>query len=204
MYDGFFYVHNMPKTSFNTPKKKTQRLIVVFILVACAFLLWPVLKQFGYQTGDDATAAKVYDWRKKLKLEALEKENNLPRGLLSAVMHQESAGDPEAVSHAGAKGLYQFMAPTARDMGLADRTDPETSAKAAAKYIDLLYERYDKNLELTLAAYNWGLGNVDQYLKPRGKDNKSTYDKSRLTKMPDETQNYIARIKMLRTTYYLR
>ncbi len=210
MYDGFFIAYFfanpylMSKTSFNTPKKSIQRLILVAVLVACAFLLWPVLKQLGYQTGDEATAERVYEWRKKLQLEALEKENNLPRGLLSAVMHQESAGDPQAVSHAGAKGLFQFMAPTARDMGLADRTNPDASARAAAKYIDQLYERYNKNIELTLAAYNWGLGNVDQYLKPRGKENKSTYDKYRLTKMPDETQNYIARIKMLRTTYYLR
>lgn len=194
----------MSKTSFNTPQKKIQRLIVWAAVLLCAFLLWPVLKQFSYQTGDEAIAEKVYDWRKKLKLENLEKQNNFPRGLLSAVMHQESAGDPQAVSHAGAKGLYQFMAPTARDMGLADRTNPEDSAQAAAKYIDQLYKRYDKNLELTLAAYNWGLGNVDQYLKTRGKDNKSSYDKYRFSKMPEETQNYIARIKMLRTTYYLR
>ncbi|MGL4767062.1 MAG: lytic transglycosylase domain-containing protein [Formosimonas sp.] len=194
----------MPKFSFKTPNKKNQRRITLLVLVACAFLLWPVLKPFIYQSGDDATAEKVYEWRKKLKLEVLEKENNLPIGLLSAVMHQESAGNPEAVSHAGAKGLFQFMAPTARDMGLNDRSDPAASAQAAAKYLDQLYERYNRNLELTLAAYNWGLGNVDQYLKPRGKDNKSTYDKARLTKMPDETQNYISRIKSLRTTYYLR
>ena len=107
------------------------------------------------------------------------------------------------------------MPPTAQDMGLNDRSHPQNSAQAAAKYLNMLYLRYDKNLELTLAAYNWGLGNVDQYIKPRSnsKSNKSSknkksdesdYSEFRLSKMPSETQNYISRIKMLRTTYYLR
>lgn len=193
-----------PINSFNTPKKAIQRLIIGLALFFCALFLWPVLKELGYQTNDDATAERVYDWRRTLKLEELEKKNNLPTGLLSAVMHQESAGNPQAESHAGAKGLFQFMPATARDMGLADRTDPEDSAQAASKYLNQLYLRYDKNIELTLAAYNWGLGNVDNYLKPRGKGNKSNFERYRFTRMPEETQNYISRIKLLHTTYYLR
>lgn len=188
--------------SYKTPKKKTQWLIIAVALLACALVLWPILKEFGYQTGDELVAEKVYDWRKKLDLEKLENNNHLPRGLLSAVMHQESAGDPYAQSRAGAQGLFQFMRPTAKDMGLIDRTHPQDSAIAAADYLEKLYERYNKDLELTLAAYNWGLGNVDNYIKARPKG--STYERFRLGKMPEETQNYIARIKMLRTTYYLR
>ena len=176
------------------------------------FILWPILKELGYRSGDDAVALKVYEWRDELNLEALEHEYELPKGLLSAVMHQESAGDPKAVSHRGAQGLFQFMHGTAKEVGLDDRTDPSNSATAAAKYLNQLYLRYDKNLELTLAAYNWGLGNVDQYIKPSdtkkkantNDNNDSKYAQFRLSKMPNETQNYISRIKMLRTTYYLR
>ena len=192
----------MSKITAQTPKKFIQRLLILVAIIACALMMWPILKELGYQSGDDTVAEKIYDWRDKLELEKLEKQNNLPKGLLSAVMHQESAGDPNATSHAGAKGLFQFMSPTARDLGLKDRTHPEHSAKAAAEYLDQLYNRYNKNLELTLAAYNWGLGNVDQYIKPKNKG--STYERFKLSKMPAETQNYIARIKKLRTTYYLR
>jgi soluble lytic murein transglycosylase-like protein len=176
----------------------------VLILCASGLLFWLTLRDYGYKTGDAAIADKVYAWRKSLQLEQLEKENNLPRGLLSAVMHQESAGDPLAQSHVGAKGLFQFMPATAQDMNLADRSDPQTSAQAAAKYLNMLQNRYNKNISLTLAAYNWGLGNVDQYIKPQGKSSKSSFDKYQLSKMPNETQNYITRIKMLRSTYYLR
>lgn len=188
--------------SYKTPKKRTQWLIIAVALLLCALVLWPILKEFGYQSGDEVVAERVYEWRKKLDLEKLENDNQLPHGLLSAVMHQESAGNPNAQSRAGAQGLFQFMRPTAKDLGLIDRTHPEESARAAAEYLDKLYERYNKNIELTLAAYNWGMGNVDNYIKARPKG--STYERFRLAKLPEETQNYIARIKMLRTTYYLR
>lgn len=180
-------------------------MIISLLVAASLFVLWPILREIGYRSGDDAIAIKVYDWRAELKLEALEQEYRLPKGLLSAVIHQESAGNPQAKSHAGAIGLFQFMRPTAKDMGLYDRTHPQESALAAAKYISMLYTRYDKNLELTLASYNWGLGNVDNYIKPKKDDqDSSNYQQFRLSKMPVETQNYIARIKTLRTTYYLR
>lgn len=191
-------------TSFNTPKKSVQRLIITLIFFFIILLLLPILKDFGYKTNDDTISELVYEWRRSLQLESLEDINKLPTGLLSAVMHQESAGDPHAESHVGAKGLFQFMPGTARDMGLTDRTEPQSSALAAAKYLKQLYARYNKNIELTLAAYNWGLGNVDNYLKRQGKDNKNDFERYRLTRMPNETQNYIARVKLLQTTYYLR
>lgn len=192
----------MRKKISRTPTKRFLKLIIAIGAIVGVVVMWPILKELGYQSGDDAIAAKIYDWRSQLELEKLETQNKLPKGILSAVMHQESAGDPNAQSHAGAKGLFQFMSYTAKDMGLKDRTHPEDSAKAAAKYLGQLYNRYDNNLELTLAAYNWGLGNIDQYIKPR--TNGSTYERFKLSKMPAETQNYIARIKMLRTNYYLR
>lgn len=202
----------MVRIQTNTPGKKVQWLLMAILVMLGLFILWPILRELGYRSGDDAVALRVYEWRDELKLESLEQQYGLPKGLLSAVMHQESAGNPTAESNRGAKGLFQFMHSTAKDMGLDDRTHPQDSAQAAAKYLNMLYLRYDKNLELTLAAYNWGLGNVDQYIKPnpRGKNSKgkkddaSDYSEFRLSKMPNETQGYISRIKMLRTTYYLR
>ena len=75
----------------NTPKKRVQWLLMTVLFLVAMFVLWPVLRELGYRSGDDAVALRVYKWRDELKLEALEQEYKLPKGLLSAVMHQESA-----------------------------------------------------------------------------------------------------------------
>lgn len=112
---------------------------------------------------------------------ALEGKYGLPAGLLSSVAATESGGDPFAESKAGAKGLFQFMPGTAKDMGLKGRDvfDPHKSADAAARYLRYLLEATGGDLEKTLASYNWGLGNVQK----KGMDN-----------LPSETRNYVPKV----------
>lgn len=112
---------------------------------------------------------------------ALEGKYGLPAGLLSSVATTESGGDPFAESKAGAKGLFQFMPGTAKDMGLKGRDvyDPHKSAEAAAKYLRWLMDATGGDLEKTLASYNWGLGNVQK----KGMDN-----------LPSETRNYVPKV----------
>jgi len=72
----------------------------------------------------------------------------------------------------GSVGLWQFQAPTARRFGLVvnrhrdDRLNPELAARAAARYLAFLYDRYD-DWPLALAAYNCGEGRVDRALRRR-------------------------------------
>ena len=96
------------------------------------------------------------------KLSKLEETFKLPPGLLRSIAITESGGNPEAVSGAGAKGLFQFMPDTAKDFGLKGRDvyDPEKSAQAAARYMSQLMKMFDGDLGKALAAYNWGQGNV--------------------------------------------
>lgn len=112
----------------------------------------------------------------------LEKLYNLPMGLLRGVAQTESAGNPNAVSRVGAKGLFQFMDGTARDMGLsgADVFNPMKAAEAAAKYLSQLLKANGGDLDKALASYNWGIGNVQKH---------------GLALMPKETRNYIPRVK---------
>lgn len=112
---------------------------------------------------------------------ALEGKYGLPAGLLSSVAGTESGGDPFAVSPKGAKGPFQFMDGTARDLGLKgmDVYDPHKSADAAARYLRYLLEATGGDLEKTLASYNWGLGNVQK----KGMDN-----------LPSETRNYVPKV----------
>jgi len=114
-------------------------------------------------------------------LNKLEGLYQLPAGLLKSVAITESAGDPLAQSGAGAKGLFQFMDPTARDMGLSgnDVFDPVKSAQAAAKYLSQLMKMNGGDLEKTLASYNWGVGNVQKY---------------GMGLMPQETRNYVPKV----------
>ncbi|HIE9647136.1 TPA: lytic transglycosylase domain-containing protein [Klebsiella pneumoniae] len=112
---------------------------------------------------------------------ALEGKYGLPAGLLSSVAATESGGDPFAESKAGAKGLFQFMPGTAKDMGLKGRDvfDPHKSADAAGRYLRFLLDATGGDLEKALASYNWGLGNV----KKKGMDN-----------LPSETRNYVPKV----------
>ncbi len=76
--------------------------------------------------------------------------------LLKAVMAAESNFDPGAVSGKGATGLMQLMPTTARDMYVFDMFDPAQNIEGGARYLRLLQDRYEGNLEVVLAAYNAG------------------------------------------------
>ncbi len=82
----------------------------------------------------------------------------------------ESALDPDAVSRAGATGLWQLMLPTARGLGMEintlvdERRDPVRSSQAATTYLQQLYEIYN-DWSLAIAAYNCGPGNVNKALR---------------------------------------
>jgi soluble lytic murein transglycosylase-like protein len=89
--------------------------------------------------------------------------NDVSPSLLNAIVMAESAGDPSAISTAGAQGLMQLMPGTAAGCGISNAFDPEQNVDCGSRYLHELLERYNNNIELAVAAYNAGPGAVDQY-----------------------------------------
>ncbi len=89
-------------------------------------------------------------------------QSGLDPALILAVVMEESGGDPLATSSRGAQGLMQLMPGTAKEMGVDDSTSPSQNLAGGSRYLSKMMKRYDGNLELALAAYNAGPGNVDK------------------------------------------
>jgi len=106
----------------------------------------------------------------------------------------ESALNPDAVSRAGATGLWQFMLPTATGEGLEisslvdQRRDPYASSEAAARYLKKLYDIYN-NWSLAIAAYNCGPGNVNKAIRRAGGGTKDFWQI--YPYLPTETCGYV-------------
>lgn len=86
---------------------------------------------------------------------ATELRLGLPRGLLDALVAEESGYAPRAVSRRGAIGLAQLKPPTARSLGVSDPFDPLANVQAGGRYLRDLLRRFG-SIALALAAYNAG------------------------------------------------
>ncbi|MGO8763993.1 MAG: lytic transglycosylase domain-containing protein [Limisphaerales bacterium] len=121
---------------------------------------------------------------------------NVPPALVW-VAEAESGFDRNALSPAGAAGLFQLMPDTARRFGLSlwprdQRYQPEPSATASARYLKYLHDHF-KDWRLALAAYNAGEGSVQKLLDHYQTDN---YD-AIAQHLPAETQMYVPRVEAI-------
>jgi soluble lytic murein transglycosylase-like protein len=106
--------------------------------------------------------------------------------IVRAIIHAESAFNPNALSRVGAQGLMQLMPATARRFGVGNAFDPGQNIRGGVQYLAFLLKRFNGDLRLVAAGYNAGEGAVDKY---RGVPPYS------------ETQRYVQRVTLLADRY---
>ena len=106
--------------------------------------------------------------------------------LIRAIIHAESAYQPEALSPKGAQGLMQLMPATQEELQVVDVFDPLSNIEGGTLYLSRLLEQFDQNVELAAAAYNAGPDAVLEY------DGVPPYK---------ETREYVRRVKILYRRY---
>ena len=91
------------------------------------------------------------------------KKHQVDPALIRALMHAESAFNPNATSHKGAQGLMQLMPATAKELGVEDALNPAQNTAGGAKYLAKLLKQFNGNIQLATAAYNAGPMAVRKY-----------------------------------------
>ena len=91
--------------------------------------------------------------------------NGIPPSILAGLIATESGFNPSAVSPVGARGLGQFMPPTAAEFGV-NVNDPVSSIDGAARYLRYLTDYFNGDLEKAIYAYNGGMGNIEKFNGP--------------------------------------
>jgi soluble lytic murein transglycosylase len=133
------------------------------------------------------------------QVRAAEEHERLPRGLLWAVMRQESAFDPDAVSPAHAVGLMQLLPETARpvaeELGLthddARLTSPPYAISVGARVLRKLLDRFHGSIPLAVAAYNGGAESVERWMARAPGMQLDSF----VERIPfKETRDYVARV----------
>ena len=106
--------------------------------------------------------------------------------LIRAIIHAESAYQPQALSPKGAQGLMQLMPATQAELQVVDVFDPISNITGGTLYLSRLLNQFNQNVELAAAAYNAGAGAVREY------GGVPPYK---------ETREYVRRVKILYRRY---
>jgi len=120
------------------------------------------------------------------EIAAAARQHGVDESIVRAIIHAESAYNPNALSRAGAQGLMQLMPATARRFGVSNAFDARQNIQGGVQYLAWLLKRFNNNLTLAAAGYNAGEGAVDKY------NGVPPYS---------ETQRYVQRVGQLADRY---
>ena len=113
----------------------------------------------GVDFGNVRLNTSAYD----AEVKAAAAEFGVEEAIIRAVMHAESAFNPNALSRVGAQGLMQLMPATAERFGVVNPFDPAQNIRGGVQYLAWLLRRFNGDLTLAAAGYNAGEGAVDRH-----------------------------------------
>lgn len=183
-------------------RKKTRRKVKILIILS--FLILFVLIAIN---SSSYVLKYLYPIKYSEYVEKYSSEYKLDKNLVYSVIKAESGFDPKAVSASDAIGLMQILESTGKwaaekikikDFESSMLLEPKTNIQIGCWYLAKLLNQYDQNIDLALAAYNAGSGNVSKWLKDTGfsKDGKT------LDNIPfEETREYVNKINKYKKVY---
>ena len=146
--------------SWGTFFVKYPYLLILIVVLLVPFLVLPFAMIGGLFSSEQGKGAPVSGVKYAAEINAAAAKHGVDPSLLAAVIQQESGGNPNAVSSAGAVGVMQIMPENAAG---ADLTDPAENIDRGAEILAGHLKKYDGNLAKALAAYNAGPGAVAKY-----------------------------------------
>jgi len=117
----------------------------------------------GLLPGVDFRAVRLNTTAYRDEIAQAAREMGVEEAIVRAIIHAESAFQPNAISRVGAQGLMQLMPGTARRFGVADAFDVRQNIRGGVQYLAWLLRRFNGNLTLAAAGYNAGEGAVERY-----------------------------------------
>jgi soluble lytic murein transglycosylase-like protein len=169
------YTSKLPKGVAGATALRTIKYSFMETCYACAAR--PGVNFNTLRLNTDAYAAEI---------DAAAKLHGVDPAIVRAIIHAESAYNPNALSRVGAQGLMQLMPATARRFGVGNAFDASQNIAGGVQYLAWLLKRFNGDLSLAAAGYNAGEGAVDKY---RGVPPYA------------ETRRYVERVSVLADRY---
>ena len=169
------YTSRAPKGGAGITAMRTIRYSFMETCYACAA-----------RPGVDFNTLRLNTNAYQAEIAAASRDYGVDQAIVRAIIHAESAFNPNALSRVGAQGLMQLMPATARRFGVGNPFDAAQNIRGGVQYLAFLLKRFNGDLSLVAAGYNAGEGAVDKY---KGVPPYS------------ETQRYVQRVGLLAQRY---
>lgn len=175
--------------------KLIKRLIIIIIILIVGLFL-----------AKDTLLKKFYPLYYEETIEKVSIDYNIDKYFIMGIISTESNFESDAQSHKNAKGLMQIKEETAIwciekfniDATKDNYTSPEKNIEIGCAYIDYLIKHFNGNKKTALAAYNAGIGRVEEWLK----DGEYSKDGKTLYKIPfEETEKYVKKVEIREKIY---